>query len=146
MVTTILKQILIDSGCTHVIYESNKIANLFTDEATQFDIVGLIVQPDDLVLEVRANAIAEHHQFIIVEVMEQVRLEDTADNNEVKLQELLDICKEIIVRLIAEGKFKSLKPVTVVKILETKYDANVIGWSLPLDLYYLNNETRIPCL
>jgi hypothetical protein len=146
MITAKLKQILTDSGCTHVIYESDKLANLFTDEAMQYDTIGLIIQPNDVILEVKANAIHEHFKPITIEVMQQVRLEDTADNNEVKLQALLDVCKEIIVRLIHEAEFKTLTPVTVLKIQETKYDANVIGWALPLDLYYLKNETRDPCL
>jgi hypothetical protein len=42
--------------------------------------------------------------------------------------------------------YKTLMPVTVVKVLETKYDANVIGWTIPLNLYYLKNENRDPCL
>ena len=146
MITSILKQILTDSGCTHVMYESDKIANLFTDEAMQYDIIGLIIQPNDVILEVKANAIAEHFKYITVEIMQQVRLEDTADNNEVKFQQLLDICKQIIVRLIADAEFKTLMPVDVAKIPENKYDANVIGWSIPLDLYWLKNENRIPCI
>jgi hypothetical protein len=96
-------------------------------------------------LEVKANAILEHYNPLTIEVIQQVRLEDDADNNEVQFQFLLDVCKEIIVRLIADAEFKTLRPVTVNKILESKYDANVIGWSMPLDLTYLKNETRNPC-
>ena len=59
---------------------------------------------------------------------------------------MLDICKEVIVRLIHEAVFKTILPVTVNKVQETKYDANVIGWSMALNLYYLKNETRDPCL
>jgi hypothetical protein len=39
-----------------------------------------------------------------------------------------------------------LLPVSVNKILETKYDANVIGWVMPLNLTYWLNETRDPCI
>jgi hypothetical protein len=95
---------------------------------------------------VKANAILEHYNPLIIEVMQQVRLEDLAVNNEVKLQNLLDICKKIIIRLIHDAEYKQLKPVTVTKIFETKYDANVIGWSMPLDLLYLKNENKDPCL
>jgi len=146
MVTAKLKQILIDSGCTLVIYEQDKLANLKTDRSDQFDIVGLIIEPNDIQLEVKANAIHEHYNPLTIEVLQQVRLEDDADNNEVQLQALLDLCKQIIVRLIALAEFKTLTPVTVNKIPESKYDANMIGWSIPLNLYYLLNETRKPCL
>ena len=146
MVTAKIKQILIDSGCTLVLYESSQLANLKTDQSDQFDIVGLIIQPNDIQLEVKANAIHEHYNPLTIEVLQQVKLEDDADNNEVQLQALLDLCKQIIVRLIALAEFKTLTPVTVTKIPESKYDANMIGWSIPLNLYYLLNETRTPCL
>jgi hypothetical protein len=146
MITAKLKTILTSSGCTLVIYEQDKLANLYTDQSNQIDIVGVIMQVNDLTLEVKANAILEHYNPLTIDVISQVRLEDAADNNEVRLQELLDICKEIIVRLIADAEFKTLLPVTVLKVLETKYDANVIGWSMPLNLTYLKNENRNPCL
>ena len=146
MITAKLKQILTDSGCNLVIYEQARLANLYTDQSDQFDVVGLIVQTDEVVLEVKANAIQEHYTPLIIEVMQQVRMEDEADSNETKLQDLLDICKEIIVRLIAEATFKTLTPVRVTKITERRYDANVIGWTIPLDLTYLLNETRKPCI
>lgn len=146
MITTKLKQVLADSGCTLVLYDQQQIVNLFTDRSDQFDTVGIIIQPDIITLEVRANAIAEHYNPLIIEVVKQVRLEDKAEVNEVKLQECLDICKIIIVRLIALAEFKTITPVNAVRILESKYDANVIGWSINLNLYYLLNETRKPCL
>ena len=146
MVTAKLKQILADSGCTLVLYDQQQIVNLFTDRSDQFDTVGIIIQPDIITLEVRANAIAEHYNPLIIELVKQVRLEDKAELNETKLQECLDTCKEIIVRLIALAEFKTITPVNVIRILENKYDANVIGWSMALNLYYLKNETRNPCL
>jgi hypothetical protein len=146
MITAKLKQILIDSGCTLVFYEQDKLANLYVDQSDQFDVVGLIVQPNDLILEVKANAIHEHYNPLTIEIMKQVKLEDQADNNEVVLQALLDICKQIIVRIIDTGEYKTQAPYTVSKIPENKYDANVIGWSISLNLYYLLNENRNPCL
>ena len=146
MITAKLKIILTASGCTLVLYEQDRLANLYTDQSDQNDIIGLITQLNSMTLEVRANAIHEHYAPLYIEVLQQVRLEDAADNNEVKLQALLNICKEIIVRIIADAEFKSLKPVPVEKIFETKYDANVIGWIMTLDLYYLLNENRAPCL
>jgi len=145
MISSTLKTILMESGCTFVLYESDKLSNVFLDEGAHDDIIGLIIQPNTINLVVRANAILEQYPPYTVEIMKQVRLEDTADNNEVVLQELLDICKEIIVRLIGLGLFKTIMPLTVTKIPENKYDANVIGWSMPLELTRLLNENRIPC-
>ena len=146
MVTNKIKSILTAAGCTLVLYEQDKLANLYVDRAHQFDVVGLILQQNDLTLEVKANAIAEHYNPLYIEVLQQVRLEDKAERNEVQFQELLDICKNIINRLIATGEFRHLDAFTATKILETKYDANCIGWSMPLNLYYLNNENRQPCI
>jgi len=146
MIADILKTILTESGCTYVIYESDKLANLVTDEGEKEDVIGLILQPNTVNLVVRANAILEQYPPYVIEVLQQVRLEETADINEEKLQILLDICKEIIVRLIGLGLFKTVMPLTVTKILENKYDANVIGWSIPLELTYLLNENREPCI
>jgi hypothetical protein len=146
MITTKLKTILTASGCTLVLYDQQQLANLYIDRNDQFDIVGMILQPPDVFLEVRANAIAEHYVPITIEILQQVRLEDKAEHHEVQLQALLDICKEVIVRLIHEAEFKTLTPVDAMRVLESKYDANVIGWSLPLNLYYLHNEERVPCL
>ena len=146
MITAKLKTILAASGCTLVIYEQDKLANLYTDQSDQFDVTGVILQLNEITLEVKANSILEHYNPLIIEVIQQVRIEDAADENEVKLQALLNICKEIILRLINDAEFKTLRPINVTKIQETKYDANVIGWSMPLDLTYLLNENREPCL
>lgn len=142
MITSKLKSILTSSGCTLVLYESDKLANLQTDRSDQLDIIGLILQPNEVTLEVKANAILEHYPPVVIEILQQVKLEDSADNNETKLQALLNICKAVILALIVTGEYKQLKTMTVTKIQETKYDANVIGWSMPLDLTYLLNENK----
>ena len=146
MITTVLKQIIVDSGCTLVLYESSQLANLLTDQSNQIDKIGLLLQLDTVTLETKANALPEHYPNLIIEVLKQVRLEDLAENNEVTFQECLDTCKEIIVRLIDSDNVKHFPSPTLTKVLETKYDANVIGWSMPLDLYYLHNEGKDPCL
>lgn len=146
MITTKLKTILASSGCTLVLYESDKIANLKVDQCDQNDIIGLILQINEVDLEIKANAIPEHYNPLYIEVFQQVNLEDSADDNEIKLQLLLDKCKEIIIRIIADAEFKTIQPMHLSKIQETKYDANVIGWSMPFNLYYLKNENRTPCL
>ena len=146
MITAVLKTILTTSGCTLVFYEQAQLANLYTDQSDQNDIIGLVTQLDSLVLEVKANAIAEYYNPLYIEISQQVKLEDAADNNEVKLQALMDICKQVIVRVIAEATFKTVLPIPINKIYESKYDANVIGWIMTFDLYYLKNENRNPCL
>ena len=108
--------------------------------------IGLVLQLDTVILETAANALPEHYPNLTIEVLKQVRLEDLAENNEVAYQECLDTCKEIIIRLIASQQVKHFPSPTLVKILETKYDANCIGWAMPLDLYYLFNEGKDPCL
>jgi len=146
MITDKLKTILTTSGCTLVLYESDKLANILTDQSDQNDIIGLILQINEVDLEVKANAIPEHYNPLYIEILQQVKLEDTADNNEVKFQSLLDKCKEVVVRVIADAEFKTILPMHLTKIQETKYDANVIGWSMPFNLYYLHNEIREPCI
>ena len=89
MITSKLRTILTSSGCTLVLYESDKIANLKVDQGNQNDIIGLIIQPNEVLLEVKANAILEHFPPIVIEVIQQVELEGAADDNEVKLQLLL---------------------------------------------------------
>ena len=140
MITTKLKTILTDSGCTLVLYESSQLANLLTDQSKPNDIIGLILQPNDVTKEIKANAIHNHYPPIRIEILKQSRLEDPAENNETILELLDGIVDKIIMGLIASGDFKKITSFTVTKILETRYDANVIGWSMPLDLYYLENK------
>jgi hypothetical protein len=148
MITDKLKTILTEAGCTLVLYDQQQLINLYADRSDQLDIVGLIMQPPDVILEVRANAIAEHYAPLTIEVLQQAneRLEDKAERRDDQLQTLLDICKEIIVRIIATAEYKSQAPYVATRVLENKYDANLVGWSLPLNLYILKNETREPCL
>jgi len=146
MITATLKTILTDSGCTQIYYEAQRLANLYLDQSDQTDINGLVTQLDSMILENKANAILEHYNPLYIEVSKQVKMQDQADNNEVVFQQLLNICKQIIVRIIAEAEFNIGSPVKVDKIAESRYDANVIGWIMTLDLLYLNNENRTPCL
>ena len=146
MITAIIKQVLSLSGCTFVVYDQQQLVNLYTDQSNQNDVIGVIFQQNTIMLEVRANAIHEHYNPLMIDIAMQVDLEDSADINEWKLQATLNICKEIITRLINMAEFKTITPVSVNRIFETKYDANVIGWSMALDLYYLLNENKYPCV
>jgi hypothetical protein len=142
MITLTLKSALTASGCTLVLYESQQLANLLTDQSRKDDVIGLILQPTDITLEVKANAILEHYPPIRVEILKQVRLEDSAENNEETLTDLLTIAKSFIKQIILTGQFKKITSVTASKVLENRYDANLIGWSLPLDLQLIENT---PC-
>ncbi len=142
MITDKLKSALTTSGCTLVLYESDKLAGIITDQTKQSDIVGLIIQPNTLKLEVKGNSIHEHYPPIVVEIMKQVKPEDTAENNESTLRDLIEICKAFISALVVSGDFKKIQSVEITKIQETRYDANVIGWIIPLDLYLLENNNN----
>lgn len=157
MIRTKLTPILTASGCTHIMYEAKQLTNIIADESLQAEIIGLILEPDNITLEVKANAIMEHFPPVVVEVLKQVRLEDKATNNEVLMDDLLIVCKKIVLNIIGASQnkapfagldicFKKIVPISVTKVLETKYDANMIGWSMPLDLTYLHNENKDPCL
>jgi hypothetical protein len=140
------------AGCTHILYEADKLANITMDESLQAEIIGLILEPNELTLEVKANAILEHYPPIYVEILQQVRLETQGMNSSVILETLLLVCKKVIYKLIEfsqtdpDGMFNKITPMTITKITENKYDANVIGWSMPLNVTYLLNETKPGCV
>lgn len=146
MITTLLKQILTDSGCTLVLYESDKLMNLLTDQSNQLDVIGLVIQPNSGVFETQANGIAEHYTSFNLEILHQAAVEGLAEDNEVIFHDLYEVCKKVILYMIHSQEFKHIKSVPWEKIIETKYDANVIGYSLTFDLYHLHNETKDPCL
>ena len=146
MITSKLKTILTSAGCTLVLYESDKLANLLTDQSLQTDVIGLIIQPNNGIFETQANAIAEHYTSFTIEILHQVRLEDSADNNETIFAALYEICKKVILYMIHSADFKHIMSVPWNKVIETRYDANVIGYSMDFNLYYLLNEDKDPCL
>lgn len=140
MITNDLKTLLSAAGCTLVLYESDKLAGIITDQANQNHILGLIIQPNEVELIPAGTGIRRHYPPITVEIMKQVRPEDTAENNEATLEALFGIVEKFYLSLM-NGTFKKLGRVTVVKIQETKYDANMIGWMIPLDLTHNENKT-----
>ncbi len=142
MITDKLKYALTSAGCTLVLYESDKLSGIITDQTRQNDIVGLIIQPNTLRLEVKGNSIHEHYPPITIEIMKQVNPEDTAENNESTLRDLVEVCKAFITVLVVSGDFKKIQSVEITKIQETRYDANVIGWIVPLDLHLLENNNN----
>jgi hypothetical protein len=142
MITTILKAAATTAGCDQVFYESKELAGIITDQAQQGKVFCLIIQPDTCTLNIAGNGIREHFATHYVEVMQQVKLEDTAENNEVVYANLLEICKKLIYALIVTGSFQKIASITATKIPENKYDFNPIGWSIPLDLQLIENKAN----
>jgi hypothetical protein len=141
MIRTQLQTALTDAGCTLVLYESAQMATVITDQTKFSDIVGLVLEPDTITLESRGNGLHEHYPPVTVEVFQQVRPEDTAANNEATLAAMLAVCKAFVLVLIRSGAFAKIPAVPCTKLTERRYDANVLGWSMALDLQPLTNET-----
>jgi hypothetical protein len=133
-----LQVLLLDSGCTFVPYETDNLSNIRTDESNATDIVGVIVQPNELILQVKGNAITER-PILTVEILQQVRPENLLYNQEHVLQDLLEICKVFIYKAIAAQIFQKITDVTITKVKESKYDANLIGWSIPINWIMIEN-------
>jgi hypothetical protein len=138
------------AGCDQIFYESDKLGNIKMDESLQAKIIGLIIEPNEIILNVKANAIQEHYPPIYVEILQQVRLETEGIKNIYIYESLLLICKKVIRKLIEysqigpDNMFSKILPMTITKVLESKYDANCIGWSMPLNVTYLKNENFCP--
>lgn len=140
MITSRIKTLLTTAGCTKVIYESKELANLLTDQSNANDVLGLAIQPDSITLNIVGNGIQEAYLPYRVEIMQQVRLEDSAENNEAKLTYLFQIAERFVLLLINSQIFQKIPVVTATKIPETKYDTNPIGWSLELQLKPMENQ------
>jgi hypothetical protein len=134
-----LKALLQTAGCTLILYESDKLANILTDQSDQNDVIGLILQPNSMTFEVKGNGVHHHYPPVVVEIMKQVQLEDSAENNEATLKSIELICDKFIYGLTKAGSYKKITSITASKIQENRYDANLLGWSLPLDLYLIEN-------
>jgi hypothetical protein len=142
MITTLLKAAALSAGCDQVFYESKQLANIITDQALQGNVFCLIIQPDSIKGEVKGNGIRDHFQAHIIEVMQQTKLEDTAENNEVVYAALWEVCKKIVWALIETQAFNKIKSFNGTKIPETRYDFNPIGWSISLDLTPIVNSDQ----
>lgn len=143
--TGTLKKLLKDAGCTFVIYGSDNLSNVLADRTKITDTVGLIVQPNRLRLEIRANTIIEHPDPLRIQIFQQVSLEGTATHNEKIYRYTIEICKRFISHLINSGMFNVQPNITLMKIREPEYDANVLGWEMSINMKSLNNELRYPC-
>lgn len=141
MITSILKTAAINAGCEQIFYESDKLSGVITDQSQQDKILCLILQTNSLKLKV-ISGMRERYPAVIIEIMKQVKMEDTAENNETTLDALLVVCKSFIYYLIESGSFSKITEVPVEKIQESRYDANFLGWSMSLDLNYIQNSDQ----
>ena len=137
MIKDLLTTALTTAGCTKILYESDKLAGITSDQIEQTDIIGYIIEPNTLTFDVKSNGVQRIYSPHYVEIIAQVKPEDTAVNNEVLLGSLALIAEKFIYQLVISGNFKKITSVQAEKVQESKYDANVIGWSLPLQLNYL---------
>jgi len=136
-----IEALLTNAGCTLVFYETDNLSNIRTDESNATDIVGVVVQPNEIALQIKANSIIEH-PILTVEILQQVTPENLLYNQESVLQNLVIVCKTFINKAIASGIFQKITNVTITKIKESKYDANLIGWSIPINWVLIENEVH----
>lgn len=127
------------SGCTSIIYEREDMTNIIADSSKPDDIIGILLHLNFLTLD--GPGLAEHYRPVI-DICKQVMFEDTAVNNQALMEELKDICKVFIRELIDTGSFQKIPTPRLDYINESKYDANVIGWSITLDLIRIENSTH----
>ena len=125
-----------------MLYESAQLANITADQSHASDVIGLALEPDNMRLEVAGNGVREHYAPAVVEILGQVRPEDTAEHNDAVLTNLLTVAKKFIYQVIRGGAFAKVPPVPVTKVPERRYDANVIGWHLELDLLVISNANN----
>ena len=133
-----LKTALLAAGCTKAEYEAAALANITADAITPADTMGIVIEPQGLTLDVQGNGVHENHQ-LTVEVFRQCAPESTADSNDAILRDLLTLCKTFIHNLVRSQLYQKLPSVPVTKITERRYDANVVGWSLLLNLRPIDN-------
>ena len=142
MIKDLLITALDTAGCTVTYYENDQLANVKLDALAPDDVCGMVIEPQTLTFEVRGNGVTEHYPPIIVEIIKQVKPEDTADNNYATLTSLTAVAKAFVYALIDGGNFKKIGSIPATKITERKYDANVIGWSLALNIQPIENNLK----
>lgn len=134
-----LKTQLTAAGCTQVFYENEQLANVITDQINQGAIVGMIIEPSAATFEVKGNGVSPRFPPVIVEIMQQVKPEDTAEHNRTAFEDLTAIASKFVYLLVRSAEFAKITDVPATKITENRYDANVIGWRLSLNLKYIDN-------
>lgn len=143
MIHTTLKTALTTAGCTLVFYESTEMVNTLTDQSKPEDIIGIVKEPDTMTFGITGNGVRRSFPLTVIEILKQVGAEAGAENNLVALEACTSIAEILIHNLIDSEEYKKITEVVALKISEKRYDANVIGWALSLNLQRIDN--KIPC-
>lgn len=137
---TIIESQLTAIGCDRIIYEAEGLANLKADQIKPDELVGVIIQPDEVVLEARANSVFVRQSILRVQILKQTDPVSLSEKSHDILVETLERCKQFINALIETGEFKKITSIPARKVMETSYDANMIGWMMMIDMTRLLND------
>jgi hypothetical protein len=138
-----IKTALSTAGCSLVIYENDQLANVRLDESGPNDYTGVLLESNSAVINPTGGAVRISHPLTVVEILHQVDPENSAENNQLYLDQCMTIAGLFVGALVGTGLFKRIANVTASKITERKYDANLLGWSLAINLQLIDNT--IPC-
>lgn len=139
MITTI-KTLLAAAGCTFVAYENDQMVNVTIEPSTVDDIIGVVVEQSRVTFKTASNGVRSTNPTIIIEILKKIGAEQTAEQNLTALEQTKNVAEEFIHGVIMSGYFKRVTDVEGIKIIERKYDANVIGWSLAMPLTLIENR------
>ncbi len=140
MIKDLLIAALGTAGCTVTYYENDQLANVKLDQLSPDDLCGMVIEPTTGVFEVKGNGVQPRYSPHIVEIIKQVKPEDTADNNYATLDALMSVSIAFVNALMKTGSFKKIGSTPFTKITERKYDANVIGWSIAFNIQPITNS------
>ena len=88
------------------------------------------------------NGVDERYYPTVIEIMKQSSgVEAGALNNEPVYLETWAIVRAFVQAIIRGGEYKKIDTIPATKITEKRYDANLIGWSLSLNLIPVTPET-----
>jgi hypothetical protein len=98
------------------------------------------MEANTMTLKTGGNGINKVFPLTYVEILKQVKPEDTAENNKATLDALADVASAFVLALIRSGLYQKIPDVIATKVTERRYDANVLGWSLPINLQPITNK------
>lgn len=137
-----IEAILLSAGCDTVFYESNQLANVTADQFEQGNIVGYVIEPTQGTIVISGGGATIQFNPWVVEIIEQVRPEDLAENNDTILAALLSVARKFVVLLAHDSSLGKITNTPFIKVQENRYDANMIGWSMNLSLSPIEYESN----
>lgn len=137
-----IEAILLTAGCDTVFYESNQLANVTADQFEQGNIVGYVIEPTQGTIVISGGGATIQFNPWVVEIIEQVRPEDLAENNDTILAALLSVARKFVVLLAHDSSLGKITNTPFIKVQENRYDANMIGWSMNLSLSPIEYESN----